>query len=118
MALEKKKKKNDLILLGSLLVIALMYFIGSRALTGNEASEAIIEVNGITVGTYDLSDSVDEMMIATGTNGGSVHITIKDGGITVTKSSCPDKICVKQGTVRQSGQTIVCLPNKLIVTVQ
>ena len=32
-------------------------------------------------------------------------------------ASCPDRLCVKQGTKSQVGDTIVCLPHRLVATV-
>ena len=33
-------------------------------------------------------------------------------------ASCPDQLCVHQNAIDKTGQTIVCLPNKVVVTVE
>ena len=33
-------------------------------------------------------------------------------------ADCPDKICVKTGKIKNKGEQIVCLPNKLVVKVK
>ena len=45
-------------------------------------------------------------------------ITVEKGRIRITDADCPDKICVKAGWISQAGQTIVCLPHKLIIKIQ
>ena len=42
---------------------------------------------------------------------------IKDGKVSVTEASCPDKVCVNHGSTDQTADPIVCLPNKLVVRV-
>lgn len=52
---------------------------------------------------------------------GSDHfntITIEPGRIKITDADCPDKLCVKTGWISEPGQTIVCLPHKLIIVIQ
>lgn len=44
-------------------------------------------------------------------------IKIADGKVWVTEASCPDKLCVKQGKIDKDGQSIICLPNKVVVKI-
>ena len=54
-------------------------------------------------------------MIDTGR--GSNTLVIEDGAVSVTQADCPDKVCVAQGAIRYNGETIVCLPNRVVVEV-
>ena len=47
----------------------------------------------------------------------NVSLEVKDGEIFVWESDCPNQICVREGAVSRAGQTIVCAPNKMTVTV-
>ena len=47
--------------------------------------------------------------------GGFNTVTVKDGRIAVTEASCPDQYCVRQGFCN-SGRSIVCLPNKMVIS--
>ena len=40
-----------------------------------------------------------------------------DGQVWCSEASCPDKLCVKQGKKHLNTDTIVCLPNKMVVTI-
>lgn len=50
-------------------------------------------------------------------DGIDAEFEVKDGKIRLTKSSCPDKICEKTGYIGSSGQSIICVPNKITVAV-
>ena len=46
------------------------------------------------------------------------HLIIKDCKADVTEADCPDQICVDQKAISKEGETIVCLPNKVVVEVK
>jgi hypothetical protein len=48
---------------------------------------------------------------------GTNVIEIEDGSVHVEEASCPNLNCVHQGAISHAGQTIVCLPNELVVTI-
>lgn len=45
-------------------------------------------------------------------------IEIGDERVRVKEADCPDKLDVKKGFISNIGETIVCLPNKLIVEIK
>lgn len=50
-------------------------------------------------------------------DGIEAEFEVKDGKIRLTKASCPDKICEKTGYIGSSAQSIICVPNKITVSV-
>ena len=53
--------------------------------------------------------------------GGEEHsntLVIQNGTAQVIAADCPDQICVRQGAIQYDGETIVCLPHKLVVAVE
>ena len=50
-------------------------------------------------------------------NGGTNTIEIKDGKVRMIEAQCPNHLCVHQGWIGLEGQSIVCLPNKVTVSV-
>lgn len=42
---------------------------------------------------------------------------VKDGKIRIINAACPDKLCEKTGFIGAPGQSIICVPNKITVTV-
>lgn len=104
-------KKNDLILIGAiLLVIAIVFAV--TTLTKEEGAYVVVKVDGKEVGKYSLSADGEYEL-----NGGTNILRIEGGCAYLTEADCPDHLCVKQGKIDETGETITCLPNKLTVTV-
>ena len=104
-------KKRDFILIGVILVIALLLF-GVMELTKKDGAYVVVRVDGNEVARYSLSEDGEYSL-----NGGTNILRIQNGKAYLTNADCPDHLCVKQGKIDQSGETITCLPNKLTVTV-
>ncbi|ANK60886.1 MULTISPECIES: NusG domain II-containing protein [Loigolactobacillus] len=51
-------------------------------------------------------------------NGDYNKIVFKNDKVAITDANCSDQICVKRGWISKSGQTIVCLPHKLLVEIK
>ncbi len=44
-------------------------------------------------------------------------VTIAGGRCAITQADCPDQVCVKTGWISRGGQSIVCVPNRIVITV-
>ncbi len=44
-------------------------------------------------------------------------LVIKDGTAFIKSADCPDKICVHHSPISKVGETIICLPHKLVVEI-
>lgn len=44
-------------------------------------------------------------------------LVIENGSASVTEATCPDLLCVHQRAISQTGENIVCLPNKVVVRI-
>ena len=107
-------KKNDVVLSGGILVIALVLFLVMH-LTRNEAGNQIrITVDGAVYGTYSLEQ---DQVIEVKENDFYNRIRIQDGAAYMEEANCPDGYCEEQGKISGRTQTIVCLPHKLVVEV-
>ena len=49
---------------------------------------------------------------------GTNTLTVSGGTAQIVQADCPDQVCVRQGAVRYAGESIVCLPHRLIVTIE
>jgi len=45
-------------------------------------------------------------------------VCIDKDGVYMKEAHCPDKLCVNQGKIQKNAQSIVCLPNKIIVEIE
>ena len=100
-----------MLLIGGLLLAAFLA-LGLKFLLRQEGAALVVRVNGSEVARYDLTETGDYPL-----NGGTNVLHIENGSAWLTDADCPDKLCVKQGKIQYTGQTITCLPNRLTVTV-
>lgn len=111
-----KINKYDIILAAVLAVAAVLLYVVLFSIKGNEPGKtAVITVNGSLYGTYDLGTDRD---ILVETEQGMNLIRIEDGKIRVSDADCPDKYCVSDGSISRTGDTLVCLPHRLVVEIR
>ena len=48
---------------------------------------------------------------------GQTTVVCQDSYVWVEDSCCPNKLCVKTGKVRATGQVVVCVPNEVVVRI-
>ncbi len=76
---------------------------------------AEIRVNGTAVMTLPLNE--DRNAELEGANGIRLKIVTGGGGVYVEHSECPDKICVNKGRITGVGDTIICMPARVVVEI-
>ncbi len=111
-------RKNDLILIIAIIFIAVVAAGFIRvAQKGTPAEDAMVTVtiDGEEYGNYPLSEDF-ETVIETG-DGSYNKLVIKDSYAEITEADCPDQICVNHFHIHCSGETIVCLPHRLVVEI-
>jgi hypothetical protein len=122
--MKKYIRKADIILLIVLVVIGLAASAAlsmSRTEAGKNA-KVVIESNGKTYAEYSLYTDTTVTVPAPKQNSADnpEHynvVTIKGGEVSVTEASCKNQVCVKHGSISHTGETIVCLPNRLLVRI-
>ena len=114
---EHAKKRNDLILIGALLAVLLIAG-AILLLTREEGTLIRVTVDGEDYGVYPLSKDV-EVDIRTGKNGEQLNrLVIQDGKAFVETATCPDGICAAHKPISHDGESIICLPHKVVVAVE
>jgi len=85
---------------------------GFFLLTGKEAQEAVVTVDGEVYGTYSLAkDQTIEIQDGN-------RLRIQNGQAKMEWADCPDQLCVHQKAISRTGESIICLPNQVVVSVQ
>ncbi len=112
----KKKIRNDIILAALILVIAaagiflLNYF-------KTEGAYAVVKIDGVETERYSLSQNI-EVKISTGENDElSNTLIIENKKAYIKDANCPDKICEGHNPISFKGETIVCLPHKVVIEI-
>ena len=108
-------KKNDIILIAVILAVAAGVFLFSSMKKADGGAKAVVYVDKEETAVYDLSEEgTYEIKSDRGTN----LLVIKDGKADVTEADCPDDLCVKQKEISKNGETIVCLPHRVVVEIE
>ena len=107
--------KNDVILIVSLtlLSLALTLVIG---LWKQEGSLVVVSVDGRQVAQFPLDENTEYEIH--GYDGGKNLLVIKDSCAFLEDASCPDRLCMNMGKIRSVGQSIICLPNRVVVEIE
>ncbi len=111
MAFDKKTAIRDICLVLALLSLGIILLLVIRP-SEDAGNFAVVEVDGRKVARYSLSeDGVFEI------NGGRNTIEVKGGKVRMLESDCPNQLCVHQMWIDRVNQSIICLPNRVIVTI-
>ncbi len=111
-----KKKRNDIILAVVVLCLAAAGLMLMNVLKKN-GEYAVIKVDGVETERYSISENT-EVVIKTGENDEYENVLVIENGKAFMKSAnCPDKICVEHNEISFTGETIVCLPHKIVVEI-
>ena len=113
--MKNKTLKNDILLIAALLLAALLAW-GVLRLTREKGGEAVVTVDGARAATVPLT--VDATLSIGAGRGFSNVVEVSGGRVRVVDADCPDRLCVRQGWISYDGESIVCLPHKLVVTVR
>ena len=110
---DSKKRKNDIIFIAALILMVTLLAL-ALFLFKEEGVAVIVRVDGEVFGEYPLSvDREVEILTEQGRN----LLVIKDGRADITDASCPDGICSAHRAVSRDGESIICLPNKVVVEI-
>lgn len=112
---KKLFKKNDLILIIFLTLTSVGMLIGI-SLFSKKGATVVVSVDGKEVASFPLDE--DTVYNIGGYHGGENILEVKDGKAHLTDASCPDKLCVSMGYINKSGQSIICLPNKVVIEIK
>lgn len=113
--MRKRVKKADIIFL-ALLFAAVLVVAAFVYLHGGKQGERVeVTVGGEVYGTYPLAENAEIPIVI---DGNTTNLLVISGGMAdMTEADCPDKLCVHQKAISKTNETIVCLPNKVVVQV-
>lgn len=106
-------KKKDWVLIAIIIVVAGLAFFLHNLLGVKGANCVVVKVDGKIEGTYSLGED-QEISI----NGGTNTLVIKNNRAKMKEADCPDQLCVNQKAISKNNESIICLPNKVVVEVE
>ena len=109
--------RNDGIFIGVLAAICVIVFIVFFVMHRSHGNMIVITRNGELYGKYNLSQE-QTIEIENTDHEVTNTLQIKDGEAKMIEADCPDKLCMHQKAISVSKENIVCLPNRIVVTVE
>lgn len=113
------QKRAAFIILCIILIAALCFlflFFNGQKKSGHIA---VIYQNGEMVDKIDLNTiTLPYDLRFENKQGGYNVVHVEQGSISITEASCPDKLCIHVGKIKNSNLPITCLPNKLVVQIE
>jgi hypothetical protein len=104
--------KGDIILIASLCLIIVLLFVPS--FTGSdEKLTAEIYHEGELVEAVSLSETDKEEITV-----GSCVLLLEKDGVSFVSSDCHDKLCVKRGKLKRKGDTMACVPERVVAVIK
>ncbi len=107
-----ESRKKDWILVGIIVCVIVLAFLLHEFIGGKGAGSVTIKVSGKIEGVYPLSED-REIAI----NGGTNILVIKNQQADIVDADCPDKLCVNQKPISKNKESLICLPNKVVVEI-
>lgn len=87
--------------------------------SNSPTQEAVLSVDGQEIKSFELSDQSQSYTYRYEDKDGDYNlIEVKGDRIRIKEADCGDQICVRRGWIDQSGETIVCLPHKLVIEIK
>ena len=101
------------LVLVSALLLSFLCSLAAPLFRGN-AGTVRIDADGV-VSVFPLGTDADYTVTS---RGYTLIVSVCGGGVSVSSADCPDRLCEKTGVIRCAGQSVVCLPARVIVTVE
>ncbi|MGE5559561.1 MAG: NusG domain II-containing protein [Chloroflexota bacterium] len=112
-------RRGDKILL-IVLALLVLAWLPIRAALGKRGGEvAVVTLNGQVVREIRLNEITEpvEFTVTTADGQGYNIVRAEPGRIRVTEANCPEQIDVLQGWISHPGQSIICLPHRLVIKI-
>lgn len=107
-------KKKDIILIISVIIIALGAILGNKILNSGKSDRVEIYVDNKLYKELSINE---DKKIEINNGKGKNTVYIHDNGVEMLHANCPDKVCVRTGFVKKTGESIVCLPHRVNIKI-
>lgn len=110
-------RKNDFWLILVLLVLAAGSWFLFRSDSTARDKVLVVRKDQQVLQRIELKKVTSETKLIVPVEHGEMVIAYDREGGRVLSSPCPDQVCVHQGKITRSGQTIACVPERVLVTI-
>lgn len=113
-------KKLDFVIVAVLMILSFLpeIILGASVGKGYNNTYAEITINGKMYKTVALSEHSGEEIFEIKTDDGINIVKIKDNKIGIIEADCPDQVCMNPEYIEKPGQSLVCLPHKVMIEIK
>ena len=111
-----KRTKKDLILITGILITAFLLWLIPFILNKDIPGKVIVMQDGSRIASYPLYEDLTETIYCG--DGNYNLLLISNGEASISDADCPDKLCVHQHSISRTGESIICLPHKLVIQIE
>ena len=112
----KSRYRNDIFLISVVLTVAILGIVLLSFLR-NEGKSVTVSVDGEFFGQYSLFED-REIEIASGENRDKRNLLVISEGVAyVREADCPNHDCVRVRGISSEGETIICVPNRVVISI-
>lgn len=113
--------KNDKVLLAAITIVTILSFLALYLLRlGKDKDQgkiAFIKVKGKTVREIQLSEIKEDTTFSVDGLIGKTTIEVNKDRIRIIDAPCKDKICIHMSWAKRQGDSIICVPNQVVVEI-
>lgn len=110
-------KRRDFLFAAAVVFLIILCFLLRSVLYHGEAVYLEISRDGTMISWTRLSELEGQELRIASPDGGYNLVCIENGGVFVREADCENGDCIRQGTIHHTGESIICLPHKLTVTI-
>lgn len=122
------KKLLEMVKLGDFIIVALLIILSflplaiftyqNKASADEDQSYVVISADGEIVHEMELKNDHTRETYEYIDEHGHENTIIREGQVVyMADANCTDLLCVQQGEITEVGETIVCLPNRVLVEI-
>lgn len=110
-------RRRDVLFGAGVLVFVIGCFLLRGLVFHGDAAYVEFSQDGRMIRRVRLSDMEGQDIRIDAADGGYNLIHVENGRVFVREADCENGDCIRQGTIRYTGESIICLPHKLAVTI-
>lgn len=109
-----KEYKNDIAFVMIVFIVVVVFTGVTRVLYRGKGNYVEITVDGKKEIILDINKDTEYSI----RQGDSLNIIkIENQRVSVVNANCRDGLCVKKGSIQNNGESIICLPHKVVITI-
>ena len=109
--------KNDIFLLSLLFILGIALSVWVYIPSSQDNSILEVRQNGQVQMRLALDENTEQKISGEDGDGITNRFRIQDGSVKMIQANCSDHTCINTKSIHNVGETIVCLPHRLVLAI-